>query len=101
MLQWAIDLDRCYKQPPSRVRSATTRQRLLFHRPRRSASRKWTAAMGQLLPNHGRAVIVWTARRKQPFDWHGDIGSTRPGQAFSPLDQYLRRTPIIRRDYPE
>ena len=30
MLQWAIDLDRCYKQPPSRVRSATTRQRLLF-----------------------------------------------------------------------
>jgi len=47
------------------------------------------------------AMIVWTARRKQPFDWHGDIGSPRPGQAFSPLDQYLRRTPIIRRDYPE
>src|SRR5215472_13936108 len=47
------------------------------------------------------SMIVWTARRNQPFDWHGDIGSTRPGQAFSPLDQYLRRTPIIRRDYPE
>jgi hypothetical protein len=27
-------------------------------------------------------MIGWSARRKQPFDRHGDIGSTRSGRTF-------------------